>query len=211
MHMRWTRSLPALVGAAALTACSSGARSGAAGASTGALNAENTLAGDVRSLLSAYEQVPGRDSWLKLGSGTPAVLEQIATDPGELLSRRARACEVLGWFGESGVPFLQKTLNDSATPAAVRMGTVTGLARALPTNDAVPVLTKALDDKDAMVRFRTVLELKHIATPAAQAALKAHAPVETDGSVNRILKEALNPTHPTVPTLPGGDTPAATP
>jgi hypothetical protein len=200
--MRWNRSLPAVASAFALLGCSSGAHSGAAGTSTAPLEAERTLASDVRSLLSAYEAVPNRDAWLKLGPETPAVLEQIANDPGELPSRRARAAEVLGWFGEQGVPFLRRASTEGSFPAPLRAGAVTGLARALPAADAVPLLARTLNDEDASVRFRTVLELKALATPEARAALEARSRVETDGSVNRVLKQALGPVAPTVPGTP---------
>jgi HEAT repeat protein len=205
--MRSTLFVLPLAGAVVFAGCMSGGKQGSAGASAAALGATDTTS-HVRALLGSYEQGPSKEAWLKMGGDVPASLQQIAQDANELPSRRARACEVLGWFGSTGLTTLRSTLANADLPGGIRMGAVTGLARALPTAEAVPAMTQALADKDAMVRFRSVLELQRLGGPEAQAALQARSGIETDGSVRKALGDALEKQAPAVtPSTPAIRTP----
>lgn len=146
----------------------------------------------VRTLLSGYEQVPDRESWLAMKGGVVDSLVRLSGDRRQAPAVSARACEVLGWFEPArAVPALKAALANRALASAVRAGAVTGLVRAQSQKEALATLGTTLNDAEPLVRYRTAIELKRLGWPGGKALLRKRLTVEKDGSVRRVIEAAL--------------------
>ena len=78
-----------------------------------------------------------------------------------------RVIDVLGQFGKSAIPELQKTLDDESI--AVCRGIITALGQIGP--DAIPTLQLALKHPNSQVRWAATHSLKKVDTAEAAAVL----------------------------------------
>jgi HEAT repeat protein len=145
----------------------------------------------VVALLSGYEAVPTAEQWKALGPEALTILRQLASDPAELPTRRARAVAGMAYVDNPTASDVLKSFatDDNALPL-VRKSAVLALAVRDGTN-AVPVISGLLADKDQDVRTGAARALGNTGGPAARSALQGRLDAETDSHVRDEIQKAL--------------------
>ncbi len=153
--------------------------------------ADEALRARCLELLSAYEEPAKEADWRALGAGADAELLAIAQDSSLSHTRRANAIHALGWFPtEASRAFLVSLAGNEVGDALFRRKAVHALANGWG-DGALSELATALASPDVQLRAATARALARVGTPAAEAALRARLPVETDRMVRDAIAAAL--------------------
>jgi HEAT repeat protein len=145
----------------------------------------------VLALLQAMEGTPSVEQWKQLGPEALTVLRQIAADPAELPTRRARAAASMAYVDNPAASDTIKGLaSDVNALPLVRKSAVLALAARDGTN-AVPALTGLLADNDLDVRSASARALGSAGGAGAKTALQSRLDTETDPKVRDEIQKSL--------------------
>lgn len=142
------------------------------------------------SVLSGYHGAPGAEYWQKLDpASTRATLRAIIEDGSVFPVARSRAMRALTYVdGQAGEYLGARAANEKNT--YLRASAYDAHARAAG-EGALPALTGALNDSDAMVRIMAARNLSRIGTPEAKQTLRRAMESEKNGVARSIMSRSL--------------------
>ena len=148
------------------------------------------LRGQVLDLLNAYEDTATPEELRALGPKVNTELMHIADDHDVPSSRRSRAITALGHFPGDKVKGFLEAHAKKADKGILRRKAVWSLAVAYG-EGALPVLTDALADDDALLRVAAAQALGQVRSDASAEALRARLAKEDQDAVREAITKAL--------------------
>jgi HEAT repeat protein len=155
--------------------------------------AQAQLASQVSALLGGLEHAPEAHEWEALGPEAAVILQQIAADPSQLATTRARAISALANFDDPQTrPFLESVLTDGAHPELLKRNAVTVLSLKHGV-EALPVIAPLLAAESYNLRETAVRAVARLSveSPKAKASLQARLPVEESGALRALIEQSL--------------------
>lgn len=142
----------------------------------------------VRALLSGFEEAPSAAEWEALGPGAVAVLTALHDDAAEAPFIRLRTVWAARFYRTAASrAFLERVLLEEGL---TRRAAVLALADAFGA-DSIPTVAPFLADPDVAVREGTITALRGIDDARSREALRARLAIEPDGSLQVMLRAAL--------------------
>lgn len=142
-------------------------------------------------LLRQLDDAPTQADYDALGPEVGASLLAVAQDDSQSHSVRARAIVALGWYpSDEGRVWLEATLAQADGDSLYRRKSAHALATGWGV-DALPALTPALASDDVQLRMATARAVGALEDPAATQLLQARLEVETEASVQKVLREQV--------------------
>lgn len=152
----------------------------------------------VQAMLGAYEAMPSRDEWVRLGPEVVPIVIAISKDADAPTFRRVRALTVLGHFATADALARLATVASADASPSMQRTAVLALAKAAP-DAAMPIIAAALGSPDPFLRQTAAKALGSIGTPEAAAQLRGLLARETDAAVRAQARHELRAGHGEAP------------